>query len=67
METVVINQIKDQSYTMKESLRALKTSISFSGKGVKSILFTSSVPNEGKTTVVMALAVRWRTLRSQSL
>lgn len=46
METVVINQIKDQSYTMKESLRALKTSISFSGKGVKSILFTSSVPNE---------------------
>ena len=56
METVVINQIKDQSYTMKESLRALKTSISFSGKGVKSILFTSSVPNEGKTTVVMDLA-----------
>ncbi len=41
---------------MKESLRALKTSISFSGKGVKSILFTSSVPNEGKTTVVMDLA-----------
>ena len=56
METIVINQIKDQSYTMKESLRALKTSISFSGKGVKSILFTSSVPNEGKTTVVMDLA-----------
>ena len=56
METVVINQIKDQSYTMKESLRALKTSISFSGKGVKSILFTSSLPNEGKTTVVMDLA-----------
>ena len=56
METVVINQIKDQSYTMRESLRALKTSISFSGKGVKSILFTSSLPNEGKTTVVMDLA-----------
>ena len=33
METVVINQIKDQSYTMKESLRALKTSISFQWKG----------------------------------
>ena len=49
METIVINQIKDQSYTMKESLRALKTSISFSGKGVKSILFTSSVPNEAKS------------------
>lgn len=27
METVIINQIKKQSYTMKESLRALKTSI----------------------------------------
>lgn len=56
METVIINQIKKQSYTMKESLRALKTSISFSGKGIKSILFTSSVPNEGKSTVVMDLA-----------
>lgn len=42
METVVINQIKDQSYTMKESLRALKTSISFSGKGVKSILLPAA-------------------------
>ena len=56
METVVINQLKNQSYTMKESLRALKTSISFSGKGIKSILFTSSMPNEGKSTVVMDLA-----------
>ena len=44
METVVINQIKDQSYTMKES-SALKTSISFSGKGVKSILLPA-MPNE---------------------
>ncbi len=56
METVVINQLKNQSYTMKESLRALKTSISFSGKGIRSILFTSSMPNEGKSTVVMDLA-----------
>ncbi len=56
METVLINQIKDQSYSMKESLRALKTNISFSGKGIKSILFTSSVPNEGKSTVVVDLA-----------
>lgn len=56
METVIINNLAEQSYTMKESLRALKTSISFSGKGIKSILFTSSVPNEGKSTVVVNLA-----------
>lgn len=60
METVIINQIKKQSYTMKESLRALKTSISFSGKGIKSILFTSSVPNEGKSTVVRIWHVLWQ-------
>ena len=33
METIVINQIKDQSYTMKESLRALKSKHQFQWKG----------------------------------
>lgn len=56
METIVINQKKEQSYTMKESLRALKTNISFCGKDIKTILFTSSAPNEGKSTVVVDLA-----------
>ena len=55
METVKFGQIKEQSYTMKESLRALKTNIQFCGDDVKTILITSAVPNEGKSTVAMDL------------
>lgn len=55
METVKL-QLKEQSYTLKETLRALKTNIQFCGDDKKVILFTSAIPNEGKTTVVMDLA-----------
>lgn len=55
METVKL-QLKDQSYTLKETLRALKTNIQFCGDDKRVILFTSAVPNEGKSTVVMDLA-----------
>lgn len=41
---------------MKESLRALKTNIQFCGDDVRTLLITSSVPNEGKSTVALDLA-----------
>lgn len=56
METVKFGNLKKQSYTMKESLRALKTNIQFCGDDIRTILITSSVPNEGKSTVTMELA-----------
>lgn len=56
MEAVQLGEIKEQSYTMKESLRALRTNIQFCGDDIKTIMFTSAQPNEGKSTVVMDLA-----------
>lgn len=56
MQTVSLGSIKEHSYAMKESLRALKTNLQFCGDDIKSILVTSSVPNEGKSTVSMDLA-----------
>lgn len=56
MESITLNNLKENSYTMKESLRALKTNIQFCGDDVKSILITSSIPDEGKSTVTMDLA-----------
>ena len=56
MELVRFGKLKEQSYTMKESLRALKTNIQFCGDDIQRILITSSVPNEGKSTVAMDLA-----------
>ena len=56
METIELRNTKEFSYTKKESLRALKTNIQFCGDDVKTIMFTSSVPNEGKSTVTFDLA-----------
>lgn len=56
MEAVHFDNWQEQSYTMKESLRALKTNIQFCGDDVKVILVTSCLPNEGKSTVTINLA-----------
>ena len=56
MELVKFGKLKEQSYTMKESLRALKTNIQFCGDDIRTLLVTSSVPNEGKSTVALDLA-----------
>lgn len=55
MQTVLLGQVKEQGYAMKESLRALKTNIQFCGDDIQTILITSTVPNEGKSTVFMEL------------
>lgn len=56
METIELRNIRKHSYTKTESLRALKTNLQFCGDDVKTILFTSSVPDEGKSTVTFDLA-----------
>jgi len=56
MQIVNLNEMRKQTNTMKESLRELRTNIRFCGDDIKSILFTSVIPNEGKSTVVMDFA-----------
>ena len=56
MNSVELTSLKKHSYTLTESLRALRTNIQFCGDDVKTILFTSAMPDEGKSTVVMDLA-----------
>lgn len=56
METIELRNIKKNSYAMTESLRTLKTNIQFCGDDIKVILVTSTIPNEGKSTVSFELA-----------
>ncbi len=56
MESVNLLSLKEQTYTMKESLRTLRTNLQFCGRDIKTILITSAVANEGKSTVTMELA-----------
>ena len=41
---------------MTEALRELRTNIGFCGDDIRTILFTSALPNEGKSTVVVDIA-----------
>lgn len=56
MGEVQLKHLPDQSYTMRESLRMLRTNIQFCGDDIKTILFTSAAPGEGKSSAVMNLA-----------
>lgn len=56
MESVKLLNLKEPTYAMKESLRTLKTNLQFCGRDIKTILVTSAVANEGKSTVTMELA-----------
>ncbi len=56
MQAVVIEHKKEHSNAMKESLRALRTNLKFCGDDIKTILITSSLPDEGKSSVAMDLA-----------
>ena len=44
-------KIKDMPYAAEEALNRLRVNIKFCGKNTKKIVITSSVPNEGKSTV----------------
>ncbi len=56
MEVVKFGVWKTPSYNKTEAVRTLRTNIQFCGDDIKSIVFTSCVQNEGKSTVVMDLA-----------
>ena len=56
MNTVELKNIKEQNYTLKESLRVLRTNIQFCGDDIRTIMFTSTMPDEGKSTLTFELA-----------
>lgn len=56
MERVILDKLEELDYGMTESMRSLRTNISFCGDKIHSILLTSTVPDEGKSTLSMNLA-----------
>lgn len=56
MKEVQISPVRENSYFMKEALRTFRTNLRFCGDDVRVILFTSCLPDEGKSTVVFNLA-----------
>ena len=56
MKNIVINDIKKQNYSIRESFKALRTNFLFCGEENKVVLITSCVKNEGKSTVSIELS-----------
>ncbi len=51
MKTIELIVEEEQNYFMREAFNTLRTNILFSGKDVKTIVITSCMAHEGKTTV----------------
>ncbi len=55
-KTVSIKDNRKYGYYYEEAMKTLRTNIGLSGRNVKSILFTSSHPNEGKSELSFQIA-----------
>lgn len=47
---------KKYDYLYEESIKTLRTNLQFSGMDVRTVVFTSCYPNEGKSDIVLQLA-----------
>lgn len=56
MQKVEFKKIPQLDFRTNEAFKTLRTNITFCGDDQRVILFTSTVPNEGKTSVVFQLA-----------
>ncbi|MBR1876593.1 MAG: CpsD/CapB family tyrosine-protein kinase [Lachnospiraceae bacterium] len=56
MVNVSLNKLEKLSFRVNEAYKTLRTNIRFSGRDIKVIALTSTIPNEGKTSVSMNLA-----------
>lgn len=56
MERVIMDEIPKLDFRVEEAYKTLRTNIQFCGEDIKVISFTSCIPNEGKSVVVLQLA-----------
>ena len=52
----VILKPENLDFRSKEAFKTLRTNIEFSGNKIKCVFFTSTIPNEGKSTVAFETA-----------
>ena len=59
MKSLTLNRLKNYPFDVTESINQLRVNLSFTDKDMKRIVITSAIPNEGKSTISLAL---WRSL-----
>jgi len=58
---------KELPFAMSEEIKNLRTAITFSGEDIKTIVFTSCVANEGKSTITLETARSFAELGKKTL
>jgi len=53
---ITLKNIDNNDYSYNEAINTLRTNIQFCGSNVKHVMFTSSLPNEGKSDVSFSVA-----------
>lgn len=59
MKKLTINNLPELPWDVSEAINQLRVNLTFTGTNIKTIMVTSSIPNEGKSFVSMGL---WRAL-----
>lgn len=55
-QRVTLTDPRKLDYFYEEAIKTLRTNIQFSGRDIKTIMFTSCLPNEGKSDTLIQLA-----------
>ena len=55
-QQLVLEQIGNDHYFYNEAIKTLRTNIQFCGSGIQAVMFTSSLPDEGKSDTTFSLA-----------
>lgn len=55
-KTINLKLLETKNYHFEEAIKTLRTNIQFCGNGLKIIMLTSSLPDEGKSEITFALA-----------
>lgn len=55
-QQITLKNIISKDYAYEEAIKTLRTNIQFCGSNIHTIMFTSSIPNEGKSSITFALA-----------
>ena len=55
-QTLILKNSEKKDYHYEEAIKTLRTNIQFCGSSLKVIMFTSSLPDEGKSEITFALA-----------
>lgn len=55
-QQISLKNVISKDYAYEEAIKTLRTNIQFCGSSIRVIMMTSSVPNEGKSSITFALA-----------